>query len=168
VKNTFDKAQGPAISPLLKAFHGPVDALMVNSVFWDIGRLVTGSLGRKSGREICSDPNRREEYVESWAHNASHLIRAIEQYFPLVKWKAWRTANFIQNPLPPCRNDLVRAMNRESHHIARKHNMLRMDLSSFRGVMDNMRDSHHPNSNVTAAFMQAIIENIKTEIVMIK
>lgn len=164
ISDSFGAAQGPAIAPLLKGYKGPVDAYMVNSVFWDIGRLVTGTLRYKGGLDICNIPYKRAEHVASWARNASDLVLTIDHYFPHAKWKAWRTANHISNAIPSCRNDLVDAMNLASHHIATSNHMHWMDFASFPGVIDDMRDAHHPNANVTASFMQFVIENIQSRL----
>lgn len=164
VSRTFAAAQGPAIVPLLQGFGGQVDAVIVNSCFWDIGRLVTGKLGREGGREICSNPLQRSEYVASWSQNVSHLLHAIHKHFPQARWKGWRTANYISNAVPSCRNHLVTDMNQASYLVAKKMNLKWLDFFSFPGVADEMRDSHHPNQNVSATFMCQVIKQIREEI----
>lgn len=164
VSQTFQAAQGPAIAPLLQGFGGHVDAVLVNSCFWDIGRLVTGELGRRGGREVCSNSALREQYVASWSRNTSSLLDAIHGYFPRAKWRGWRTANYISNAIPSCRNNLVSEINQASHLLMKKLRWQWLDFSSFPGVADNMRDSHHPNSNVTATFMHKVIKKIRKEI----
>ena len=161
VEQTFDIAQGPAVVPLRQAFGGEIHALLLNSVFWDIGRLVMGELGRLGGKEICNDSVKRAQFVSSWASNASHLITTALKYFPQLKWKGWRTANYISNPTPPCRNLLVSEMNIASHVMAEKTNLKWLDFSLFPGVSDEMRDSHHPNANVTAHFLHRIVRHLK-------
>lgn len=164
VRQTFTAAQGPAIAPLLQGFGGQVDALLINSCFWDIGRLVTGELGRRGGQEICSNPLQRADYVASWSRNASHLLNAIDEYFPHVRWRGWRTSNYISNAVPSCRNNLVTEMNQASYHLAKKMHLSWLDFFSFPSVADDMRDSHHPNRNITAAFMHQVIKRIRKEI----
>jgi hypothetical protein len=164
VGETFDVAQGPAVAQLLRGLGGEVDAFIINSVFWDIGRLVTGKLGRQGGTNICSNPAERAEFVSSWARNASHLIHTISRHFPHAAWKGWRTANHITNAVPPCRNNLVVEMNRASYHVAKRMHLSWLDFFSFPGVGHEMRDSHHPNANVSAAFMRKVIDRIRHEL----
>lgn len=164
VREMFTLTQGPAIAPLLRGLGGNIDAYMVNSLFWDIGRLVTGELGRNGGRDICANPYMRAQFVNSWAHNASFFLKTLDSYFPDAGWKAWRTSNQIMNAIPPCRNNMVHAMNRASFFFARKLNFKWMNLFSYPDISIKMRDSHHPNSNASASFMEKVLRVIRKEI----
>eukprot|EP00602_Paraphysomonas_sp_CaronLab_P011119 CAMPEP_0185039284 /NCGR_PEP_ID=MMETSP1103-20130426/35982_1 /TAXON_ID=36769 /ORGANISM="Paraphysomonas bandaiensis, Strain Caron Lab Isolate" /LENGTH=154 /DNA_ID=CAMNT_0027578105 /DNA_START=327 /DNA_END=788 /DNA_ORIENTATION=+ len=114
---TFRIAQGPAITPLVSAMGGSPDAVIVNTCFWDIGRLVTGPMGRHGGVETCSSPILRTQWVKSWANNASELVDAIREYFPRT-WMAWRSANDILTPDPPCRQEMILEMNSAARNIS--------------------------------------------------
>ena len=140
------------------------NAVMINSAFWDIGRLVTGSLRHHGGIEVCKNASFHKNFTDSWKKNASDLIDIITSYIPGVAWRGWRTANYIINPIPPCRNDLVSLINNASLGVAKSHGLSWIDFSSYPNVNVKMRDSHHPGANATAVFMRDIIQRIRSEI----
>lgn len=161
VRDTFLKAQGPAISPLIHSMGGPPDAITVNSAFWDIGRLVTGKLGKEGGIDTCENMKHRAKWVESWAKNATVLIDTIVELFPETKWLGWRTANLITVPIPPCRTEMILEMNEAAKLFSRKKGIHIADYFSIPNMSKNMRDPVHPNTQINAAYMENLIQRIR-------
>jgi hypothetical protein len=161
IRDTFRKAQGPAIAPLIKAMGGMPHAITVNSAFWDIGRLVGGYTGRTGGVQTCNSSVLRREWVQSWARNASLLVDTIKELIPNTKYVAWRNANLITVPVPPCRTDMIIEMNAAAKAFSRLKGIHYIDYYSTPNITGQMRDAVHANANVNAIFMTKMITKIK-------
>ena len=162
VNDTFTFAQGPAIAPLIKAMGGPPHAVTLNSIFWDISRLVTTESGvNEEGVRICETPHLRSEWVKDWARNASELVDVTFNLLGNIPWKGWRAANPISNPIPPCRQDMVLEMNAAARAIAARKHLHYLDYFNLPNVSVGMRDAHHPNREVSVAYVKKLLMRIR-------
>lgn len=165
VRDTFRKAQGPAIAPLIKAMGGAPDAITINSAFWDIGRLVTGFAGKNGGIQTCNISDLRRDWVQSWARNASLLVDTIRELLPDTKYVAWRNANLITVPVPPCRTEMIKEMNSAAKGFARAKGIHYVDYYSTPNITGQMRDSVHANAQINAIFVTTLISTIENNLI---
>jgi hypothetical protein len=162
----FRKCQGPAIAPLIRALGGHPDAIVIQSLLWDISRLITGTLGRNGGVAICNSSSLRDEWSSSWLRNASELVDTVSSYFPNTHLKAWRGANQILDPDPPCKRTFINEVNERAKILAKQKQIPFLDFSSYPGVSANMRDLIHPSPAVNVLYVNDVVrmfQKLKSE-----
>jgi hypothetical protein len=161
VSDLFDHFLQPALPPLFAALGGPPHAISMNSFFWDLSRL----LGPLDGLKICKSMTERQQWIGSWAKNASDLIDAFHAAVPTVRWMGWRMSHNVTYTVPLCRHEMITEMNNAVLQVIDSKPKMHWEpwLARDPWVNIRMRDSIHPGQGPNIAHMKTLISTIKRE-----
>lgn len=159
MNDTFPALYGPIMFKMFEALGGPPHVITMQSHLWDVSLMFHRNLNAK----ICTSPERRKPFVESWAHNASSYLQVVREMVGPKPFIIWRTGN--RRPCPSsemCKNFIMDEMNAKSAVFTKELGVERIEYSEM--LNPPCRDTIHPTQQITWHYMERLLRVIANNV----